>query len=105
MKTLNQIRALAKQADTTEHVICWNYIDACEDVSNELETMIEQLKDAPLYYQSPWKIALETPDVAEYVQKAIEALGKAQQLCVDEGWSYYELDNVLGSEEYDSAEL
>ena len=29
----------------------------------------------------------------------------AQQLCVDEGGSYYELDNVLGSEEYDSAEL
>lgn len=104
MLTLNQIRALAKQADTTAHVICWNYIDACDNVAEELEKIIEQLKDAPHYYRSPWKFALETPDVAQYLQKAIAALEMVQQLCYDESTSYYELDDVLESEENDDAE-
>ena len=104
MKTLQEIRSLAEQAGVDEHVICWNYVDALEDVQTELAEIIEGLKEAPNYYRTPWKFAIETPGFNEAIEKAVAALETARLLCVEESADYYELSLNLDDNEEESDE-
>jgi len=99
MKTLQEIRSLAEQAGVDEHVICWNYVDALEDVQTELAEIIEGLKEAPNYYRTPWKFAIETPGFNEAIEKAVAALETARLLCVEESADYFDLGYALNNGE------
>lgn len=104
MKTLQEIRSAAEQAGVDENTLCWNYVDALEDVQNELDEIIEGLKEAPNYYRTPWKFAIETPGFNEAIAEAIAALVTARQMCVDEGADYYELSLNLDDNDEETDE-
>ena len=110
MKTVEEIRALAKAYDMSPHAMRWEHIDALDTVYSDIQTALgylgSQMDDDGIWQFAPagrcnahWRVAGEVEDFKRYIEQALTALNSALEICSSESCEYLEADEALDDDE------